>query len=89
MPEWHILLVHNFGPQLVEKLLAVVVLFLGVDVVRADQVELLAELLDQPGNELVLLLVGHGAGVDHVLRALAPLVEGRVPVEIVPLLEDR
>ena len=88
MAERHVFLVDDFGAVFLEQLAAVIVLFLRVDVVRPDHRELLAEVLDQPRNEFILLLVRHRAGIDDVLRALAAFIQGRVPVKIVLLLHD-
>ena len=61
-----------------------------IDVVRSDDEELLlAEGLDDPGDEVRELLVRHGAGVDDVLRALEAFVIGRIEVHGVALLEHR
>ena len=89
VPERNVFFRNDFAAVLLKKLLAVIVLFLRIDVVRSDQIELLAEFVDQPGDEFILLLIGNGAGVDHVLRAFAPFVERRIPVEIVLALEHR
>ena len=61
-----------------------------IDVVRPDDEELLlAERLDDPGDEIRELLIGNGAGVDDVLRALEAFVIGRIEIQIVALLEHR
>lgn len=84
----NIFLVDHFSAEL--RAASAVVALLGIDVVGADQEELLAELLP-PATARIhpVLLVGHGARVDDVLRAFAALVEGRVEIEVLALLEHR
>ena len=61
-----------------------------IDVVRADDEEfLLAQRLDDPGDEIRELLVRNGAGIDDVLGALESFVIGRIEIQIVALLEHR
>src|SRR6185437_2333853 len=89
MAKRNVLLSDHFTAQLLQQDLTDVVLFFWIDVVRADQIKFLAEILDQPGNKFLLLLVRHSAGIDYVLRTFTPFVKRRIPIQIVILLEHR
>ena len=61
-----------------------------VDIVRPDDEKLLLiEVFDDPGDVVAELLIGNGAGVDDVLRALEPFIVSRIEVKVLALLEDR
>jgi len=74
---------------LLEQRLDLPVGLLRIDVVGADQIELLAaERIDDPGHKIIELLIRHGAGVEAVLAALLCFVERGVEQDAVILLEN-
>ena len=90
MAEFEILIRNPLAAVLLDQDLADLCHFARVDVVRADDEEfLLAQGLDDPGNEIRKLLVRNCAGVDHVLGTLEAFVVGGVEIQVVALLEHR
>ncbi|MCY1222054.1 hypothetical protein D9M72_341310 [compost metagenome] len=87
MPEGYVFLSNHFCTELGQQLLAVVVFFLGIDVIGPDEIPALAEFFDEPGNEVVLLLVRYGSGVNDVLRTLPTFVKSRVPKQVLLFFE--
>ena len=63
--------------------------FARIDVVRADEVEAAAVIVDQEAAKGEAVLVRGGAGVDDVRRGLEALVQGRIPEQAIEPLDDR
>jgi hypothetical protein len=62
----------------------------GINVVGADQIEFLpAQGIDDPGHEIVELLVRNGPGIEAVLAAFLGFVQRRIKQHAVILFEDR
>ena len=90
MAERRVLFGDSLPAVLFQQRLDFAIGLLRINVVRADEVEAFAaELIDDPGHEIVELLVRHGPGVEAVLAALLRLVQGRVEQQAVVLLEHR
>ncbi len=86
--ERDVFLAEKLASRLLQPDLRVLVRLLRPHVVRADEEDLLAEVPDHEGDQVLGMLVGERAGADGVLRALRAFVAGRI-VEQVIALHDR
>ncbi len=88
--ELQVLVAHPLRARLLDQLLADLGHLAGIDVVGADDEDLLlAQLVDHPRDVVAQLLVGHGAAVHHVLRALEAFVVRLVEQHRIAALEHR
>src|SRR5882724_3709186 len=85
--ERRILFGDGLAAVLGEQRLNLAVGLLRIDVVRANEIELRAHVLDQPGHKIGELLVRHRARVEAVVAALLRFVERRVQEHTIVLLE--
>src|ERR1700722_8291879 len=90
VPELEVFVRDPFATVFLDQYLRYLGHLARVDVVRADNEEfLLAQRLDDPGDEVRELLVRNGAGVDDVLGAFEPFIIGGIEIQIVTLFEYR